>query len=123
MANKKLIIASATVVVAIGAGVAWWLFSKPKLPAGFAGGNGRLEAQQYDISAKYAGRLKTVDADEGDTLEIGQVAATIDTEPLQAQYRASQARIKEAKTRAQALSDASKDDDAKTRVAATRAAN
>ena len=33
-----------------------------------------------------------------------------------------QARIKEAKTRAQAVSDASKDDDAKTRVAATGSA-
>ena len=96
MANKKLVIVSAAVVVAIGAGVAWWLLSKPKLPPGFAGGNGRLEAQEYDIAAKYAGRLKSVDADEGDTLEVGQVAATIDTEPLEAQYRASQARIKEA---------------------------
>jgi len=94
--TKKSLIVLAAVVVAVGVGVAWWVFSKPKLPPGFAGGNGRLEAQEYDIAAKYAGRLKTVDADEGDTLEVGQVAATIDTEPLEAQYRASQARIKEA---------------------------
>ncbi|HUI58674.1 MAG TPA: HlyD family efflux transporter periplasmic adaptor subunit [Steroidobacteraceae bacterium] len=95
MSKKRLILIVAIVAI-VGAGVAWWFLSKPKLPPGFAGGNGRLEATQVDIAAKYAGRLKTVDANEGDTIEPGQVVATIDTEPLEAQYRASQARIKEA---------------------------
>jgi HlyD family secretion protein len=80
----------------VGAGVAWWMLSKPKLPPGFAGGNGRLEAQQVDVAAKYAGRLKTVLPHEGDTVDAGQVVATIDTEPLEAQLRASQAQIVEA---------------------------
>ncbi|HVP32355.1 MAG TPA: HlyD family efflux transporter periplasmic adaptor subunit [Steroidobacteraceae bacterium] len=93
--NKKVLILVAAVVV-VGAGVAWWLMSKPKLPPGFAGGNGRLEATQVDIAAKYAGRLKTVEANEGDTVEAGQVVATIDTEPLEAQLRAAQAKIVEA---------------------------
>jgi HlyD family secretion protein len=93
--NKKLILIVAIVVV-IGGGVAWWVMSKPKLPPGFAAGNGRLEATQIDIAAKYAGRLKTVDANEGDTVEAGQVVATIDTEPLEAQLRASKAQIVEA---------------------------
>jgi len=94
--SKKTLLIVLAVVVLIGGGIAWWVLSKPKLPPGFAGGNGRLEATQVDIAAKYAGRLKTVDADEGDTLEPGQVVATIDTEPLQAQLRASLAKIKEA---------------------------
>jgi len=96
MSKKKLFITVAVVAV-VGAGVAWWLLSKPKLPPGFAGGNGRLEATQVDIAAKYAGRLKTVDANEGDTIEPGQVVATIDTEPLEAQLRASEAKIREAR--------------------------
>ena len=95
MSKKTLLIALAVVVV-VGAGVAWWLLSKPKLPPGFAAGNGRLEATQVDIAAKYGGRLKTVDANEGDTIEAGQVVATIDTEPLEAQLRASQAQIRQA---------------------------
>ena len=95
MSKKTLLIALAVVAV-VGAGVAWWLLSKPKLPPGFAAGNGRLEATQVDIAAKYAGRLKTVDANEGDTVEAGQVVATIDTEPLEAQLRAAQAKIREA---------------------------
>jgi len=95
MSKKTLLIALA-VVLAAGAGIAWWVLSKPKLPPGFAGGNGRLEATQVDIAAKFAGRLKTVDAHEGDTIEAGQIVATIDTEPLEAQLRASQAKIREA---------------------------
>ena len=76
--------------------MAWWLLSKPKLPPGFAGANGRLEAQQYNISAKYAGRLLTVVVDEGDTVEAGQVVATMDPAPQQAQLEAALAKIVEA---------------------------
>src|SRR5215470_15571340 len=94
--SKKTLILIGVAVVAIGGGIAWWVLSKPKLPPGFASGNGRLEATQVDVAAKYAGRLKTVDVDEGDTIEPGQVVATIDTEPLEAQLRASQAKIREA---------------------------
>lgn len=96
MTKKKLLVVSMALVAAVGAGVAWWLLSTPKLPPGFAGGNGRLEAQQVDVAAKYAGRLKTVTPREGDTVEAGQVVATIDTEPLEAQLRAAQAQIVEA---------------------------
>jgi HlyD family secretion protein len=96
MANKKLIIGSVVVVAAIGAGVAWWLLSKPKLPPGFAGGNGRLEMQQYDVSTKWPGRLTKVLVDEGDTVDQGQVVANMDTEPLEAQLRSQEAKIKEA---------------------------
>ena len=94
--QKKTLILIAALVVLVGGGLAWWFLSKPKLPPGFASGNGRLEATQVDIAAKYAGRLKTVEVDEGDTIEPGQVVATIDTEPLEAQLRAAQAKIVEA---------------------------
>jgi HlyD family secretion protein len=95
MSKKGWLIGVAAVVV-VGAGVAWWLLSKPKLPPGFAGGNGRLEAQAINVSAKYAGRLLTVVPHEGDTVDAGQVVATVDTEPLEAQLRAAQAKIVEA---------------------------
>ncbi len=96
MSKKKLILVGVALVAAVAIGVGWWMFSKPKLPPGFAGGNGRLEAQAVNVSAKYAGRLKTVTPHEGDTVEADQVVATIDTEPLAAQLRASQAQIVEA---------------------------
>ncbi len=94
--SKKPIIISIAIVAIGGAAAAWWLLSKPALPPGFASGNGRLEAKQVDISTKYAGRIKDVLAGEGDTVDAGQVVATMDTEPLEAQLRAANARIREA---------------------------
>ncbi|HTT43707.1 MAG TPA: HlyD family efflux transporter periplasmic adaptor subunit [Steroidobacteraceae bacterium] len=94
--TKKRLLLILVLLAAVGGGIAWWFLSKPKLPPGFAGSNGRLEATQVDIAAKYPGRLKTVTANEGDTIEPGQVVATIDTEPLEAQLRAAQAKIREA---------------------------
>jgi HlyD family secretion protein len=96
MSKKRLIVISVVVLAAVGIGVAWWILSKPKLPPGFSAGNGRLEAQPVDVAAKYAGRLKTVIPHEGDTVDAGQVVATIDTEPLEAQLRAARAQIVEA---------------------------
>jgi HlyD family secretion protein len=95
MSRKLILIAIA--IVAIGGGVfAWRIFSKPALPEGFAGVNGRLEAKQVDIATKYPGRIKEVLADEGDTVGEGQVVATMDTEPLEAELRNSEAKIREA---------------------------
>ena len=68
----------------------------PTLPPGFAGVNGRIEAKQVDIATKYPGRIKEVLADEGDTVDEGQVVATMDTEPLEAQLRNAEAKIREA---------------------------
>lgn len=94
--SRKLIL-GVVIVAAVGGGViAWLILSKPALPAGFAGGNGRLEAKQIDIATKYPGRIKAVLADEGDTVDAGQVVATMDTEPLEAQLREAEARIVEA---------------------------
>ncbi len=94
--SKKLILISLAIVAVVGGAVAWWILSKPALPPGFAGGNGRLEAKQVDISTKYAGRIKEVLANEGDTVDAGQVVATMDTEPLEAQLRAANAKTREA---------------------------
>jgi HlyD family secretion protein len=94
--SRKLILISVAVVAVAGGLTAWWFLRTPGLPPEFAGGNGRLEAREVDVAAKYAGRLKTVLADEGDTVAAGQVVATIDTDPLEAQLRAAEAKFREA---------------------------
>jgi HlyD family secretion protein len=86
-------------VVALAAAGGVWAylhFTKPALPVGFAGGNGRLEAKQVYISTKYAGRIAEVLADEGDTVEAGQVIARMDTTALEAQLREAEAQIRAA---------------------------
>jgi HlyD family secretion protein len=84
-------------VLAAAAGVAAWIIlSKPALPDGFAGGNGRLEANQVFIASKYPGRIAEVLFKEGDDVQAGQVVARIDTSALEAQLREAQAQIKAA---------------------------
>lgn len=94
--SRRVILIIVAVVVVGGGAVAWFALRKPGLPPGFAGANGRLEAKQVDIATKYQGRIKDVLADEGDNVDAGQVVARMDTEPLEAQLRSDEAKIKEA---------------------------
>jgi HlyD family secretion protein len=82
--------------LAIAGGIAWYVFSRPALPAGFATGNGRLEANQVYIANKYSGRIAEVLVNEGDTVQPGQVVARMDTSALDAQLREAEAQIKAA---------------------------
>jgi HlyD family secretion protein len=93
---KRIILILVVLVVAVGGVVAWVVLSKPKLPHGFAGGNGRLEAKQLYVSTKYPGRIAEVLVNEGDTVEAGQVVARMDTTALQAQLDAKEAEIAQA---------------------------
>jgi HlyD family secretion protein len=70
----------------------------PTLPPGFASGNGRLEATEYDIATKRAGRVAAVLIREGDMVEAGRLIARMDTKDLEADLReadalAAQARV------------------------------
>ena len=60
--------------VVLGAGY-WWNHSATALPPGIAFGNGRLEADEIDIDTKFAGRIATLSADEGDMVKAGAVVA------------------------------------------------
>ena len=84
--SRKLIITGIPLVAIVGAVAGYLFLAKPALPPGIAGGNGRLEGKQVDITTKYQGRIAEVLADEGDTVEAGQVVAKMDVEPLEAQF-------------------------------------
>jgi HlyD family secretion protein len=68
----------------------------PKLPAGFASGNGRIEATEYDIATKHPGRIATVAVREGDMVEAGQVLAAMDTRDLEADLHEGEAQAAQA---------------------------
>lgn len=62
MKVRRILTTSALIfllLVAAGAGGSWywWQSQQGKLPDGLASGNGRIEANQVDISAKSAGHL------------------------------------------------------------------
>jgi len=73
------------------------------MPEGIVKTNGRLEATQVDVAAKYAGRLATLTVDEGDEVKAGQVVGTISSPETEAQLRSAQAQVLKAK---QALAEA-----------------
>ena len=73
------------------------------MPEGIVKTNGRIEATQVDVAAKYPGRLAKLTKDEGDEVTAGEVVATISSPETEAQLRAAQAQVLKAK---QALAEA-----------------
>ena len=67
------------------------------LPAGFAAGNGRLEATEVDVATKIAGRLSELGPREGDLVEAGAVVARLDADELRARLRAAEAQVEQAR--------------------------
>ena len=67
------------------------------LPEGIVKTNGRVEATQVDVSAKYPGRLETLNVDEGDEVTAGQVVGKISSPETEAQLRSAQAQVLKAK--------------------------
>ena len=82
-----LLLALLTVAAGTGIGWLWWQQHQPRLPPGFASGNGRLEADEVDIDTKFAGRIAKLLVDEGDIAKPGQVVAVMDTRDLEAQLK------------------------------------
>jgi len=69
----------------------------PVLPAGFASGNGRIEATEYDIATKRPGRIAAVTVREGDMVEPGQILARMDTQDLDADLHEAEAQSGQAR--------------------------
>jgi HlyD family secretion protein len=72
-------------------------FRGPTLPQGFASGNGRIEATEYDVASKRPGRLATVLVGEGVLVEPGEVIARMDTADLEADLGEAQAQLAQAR--------------------------
>jgi HlyD family secretion protein len=95
--RRWLRLAVLAVVIALAAfgAVRWWDASQNGLPAGFAAGNGRLEADEIDISTKFSGRVAAILAEEGTIVTAGQVVARMDTRDLEAQLATAEAQLRQ----------------------------
>lgn len=109
-AQKKIATVAGTVLLlSLIAVLVWKLNARSELPDGILSGNGRIEATEYDICTKQAGRLDSVYVQEGDTVSARQVLAVMNTDDLKANLLECQAQMRVAeneRTRAQALSAA-----------------
>jgi len=97
--NRLIVRVALVAAVAVGGyfGWQWWLAQQSApLPEGIAFGNGRIEAVQVDIATKYAGRVKSVFAHEGDLVKKDQLLVQMDTLELGAALAQAQAHLAEA---------------------------
>lgn len=83
------------IIISVIAIFSWqsWQQNHEQIPSDFASGNGRIEADQVDVTTKYAGRVKQLLVQEGDLVNVGQVLATMDTTTLDAELAQAQAQL------------------------------
>lgn len=95
--SRRWLLAAVAIIIVAGAWLAWQRLGAAGLPSGLAGGNGRIEAVEIDISTRTAGRLKEILADEGDFVEAGQPLARMDTVQLDSKRLQAEAELKRAR--------------------------
>ena len=91
MRFAKYYIAGFLILLASGGYIRWKSSQVAPLPAGFAAGNGRIEATEVDVATKTPGRVELVLVREGDMVEAGQVLAKMDAAVLRAALHGAEA--------------------------------
>jgi HlyD family secretion protein len=82
----------------LGGGYVYWsTWQNNRLPQGIAWGNGRIEATEVDIAAKFPGRVEQVLVREGDDVRAGQLLVRIDAKSARAGLAQARARLDRAR--------------------------
>ncbi|WP_353192825.1 HlyD family efflux transporter periplasmic adaptor subunit [Pandoraea pnomenusa] len=101
---KKLMVPALIVLVVLGVGwYGWKSFTHTGPGAGFASGNGRIEATEIDIATKLGGRVEEIYVREGDFVKAGQVLARMQIDTLNAQRDEARAQYQQAVTNVAAI--------------------
>lgn len=96
---RKWVMVVAGLVIAVAvSGYALNIWLQNGKDQNLASGNGRVEAVEIDVSAKSAGRIKSILVKEGDYVTADQIVAVMDTEVLEAQRRQAEAQLQQAKS-------------------------
>src|SRR5579872_2469753 len=99
-AKRRLrrIVAAVVVVLLAGGGAGYyaWKAAHPPMPLGISVGNGRIEADEIDISTKFAGRVAELLVDIGDMVAPGQIVARMDTRDIEQSLSKSEAQARQA---------------------------
>lgn len=96
--KKPVALGLLAILVVLAAVLVWNHYLSSDSEQGLVSGNGRVEATEIDIAAKYAGRIRDILVSEGDFVTVGQVLAVMDTENLEAQLRQAKAQLHEAES-------------------------
>jgi len=88
---KRLLVPATVVLLAVMGLTVWWLLLRQSpLPEGLIQANGRIEGDHYLVAGKMPGRVAELLAQEGDTVQKGQVLLRLDAAQVDA--RVEQAR-------------------------------
>lgn len=90
--NKKVIIAAVLACVLAGGGYYGWQRGHQADP-GTLVLNGNVDIRQVSLAFDGSGRIKTLDAEAGDTVKAGDLLGTLDTESLHLQADAGAAQM------------------------------
>lgn len=102
---KKIIAIAVVAALAAGGWYYWQQQSQNELPEGFAGSNGRLELNRFDVASLYGGRVKSMLVEEGGEVKTGDALAELSSDTSSSQLDAAKAqkqRAQEAVARADA---------------------
>ncbi len=94
--TRFFLLAALVLLAAAGGGYVLWLKRADQIPAGIVWGNGRLEADEIDITPKFPGRIARLLVDEGAMVQAGEVVAQMDTRDLEAELQRVEAQIRQA---------------------------
>ncbi|WP_338668742.1 HlyD family secretion protein [Pseudodesulfovibrio methanolicus] len=86
------------ILIVLGGAGAWYWLNRDVTEAGFAEGNGRIEATEIDVAAKWGGKVAEVLADEGDYVQAGDVVARMDMQTEKAQVAEARADLARARS-------------------------
>jgi len=97
--RRRMLLALLAIAVGVAAAgyVVWKRQTANAVPPGFVMANGRLEAQEIDVAAKYGGRIVEVMIQEGDDVPAGAVIARLDTDELNAAIGRADAQLEAAR--------------------------
>ncbi len=93
----KVVAAAVGIVIAAVGYYVWLNHNAARLPENIASGNGRIEAEEVHVASKRAGRVVSVDVEEGDAVKAGQVLARLDSSELEASLASAEGRTEQAK--------------------------
>jgi len=96
--RRWLVSGALAVGLALAALFAWRALDHPDPLAGFASGNGRVEATEVDIAARQPGRIKEILVNEADFVEPGQVLVRMDVQSLEAELAQARAMVRRAES-------------------------
>ncbi|MCI0486591.1 MAG: efflux RND transporter periplasmic adaptor subunit, partial [Blastocatellia bacterium] len=92
--SKRIFLASLLIFIVAGGYFAFSLWGRNEaLPEGLIQANGRIEGNRVTVARKFAGRIQTLSAREGDKVTAGQVLVQMDDAQTRTREEQAQAQV------------------------------